>query len=93
MNLSQVPRKISDSVVTRKIDNELLVVDQENDKIHQFNRSAAFIWDHCDGQNSVNDIIKVTLDKFEANEVQVSEDVTAILENLISLNLIELESA
>ncbi len=88
MNPSPVPKRINEALVSWKVDDELLIVDQENNKIHQLNSSAAFIWSQCDGNNSVEDIVMKTCAKFDIDEDQIGMDVNSTLENLIELNLI-----
>lgn len=89
MNPSPIPKKVSDALVSREVDDELLIVDQSNGKIHQLNLSAAFIWMLCDGNNSVEEIVTRAFEKFDIEEYQVRKDVNSTLANLIELNLIE----
>lgn len=89
MNPSSIPKRISDAFVSRKVDDELLIVDQDKGKIHQLNVSAEFIWSQCDGNNSVEEIVAKTFEKFDIEEEQVRKDVNSTLENLIELKLIE----
>ena len=90
MNPASIPQKVSDALVTRNVDEEVLIVDQERDKIHQLNLSAGFIWSQCDGNNSVEDIVTKTFEKFDLDKDQIRKDVNSTLENLIEKNLIEL---
>ena len=90
MNSSLIPKRIDSSLVSRKVDNELLIVDQDKGKIHQLNLSAEFVWGQCDGMNSIEEIVIKTLEKFDIDEDQLKKDVDNILESLIELNLIEL---
>ena len=89
MNPSPIPKRISDTVVSREVDDELLIVDQEKGKIHQLNLSAGFIWSQCDGKNSVEEIVTKTFEKFDIDKDQIRKDVNITLESLIELNLIE----
>ena len=89
MNSASIPQKVSDALVTRNVDEEVLIVDQERDKIHQLTLSAAFIWNQCDGHNSVAEIVTKTSEKFGIDVRQVTKDVNDSLGNLIELNLIK----
>jgi hypothetical protein len=93
MHPSSIPKKISDDLVSRKVDDDLLIVDQENGKIHQLNQTATFIWSLCDGKSSVEEIVKKSFENFDIDENQISKDVNTTLENLIELNLIEFPDA
>jgi hypothetical protein len=93
MHPSSIPKKISDDLVSRKVDDDLLIVDQANGKIHQLNPTATFIWSLCDGKSSVEEIVKKSFENFDIDENQISKDVNTTLENLIELNLIEFPDA
>ena len=90
MNTSSIPKRIDDTLVSRKVDNELLIVDQRNNKIHRLNASAEFILSLCDGQFSVEEIVNKSFENFDADEEQIRNDVNITLENLLELDLIEL---
>ena len=40
----------------RTVDEETIVLDVKESRVHRFNRSASDIWNWCDGQHSVADI-------------------------------------
>ena len=44
-------RKIEGAVISREIDDELLVLDTESNRIHQLNRTAGVIWRLCDASS------------------------------------------
>lgn len=48
-----------DALVIQEIPGETLVYDLNIHKAHCLNESAAFVWKHCDGNNSVADIVKL----------------------------------
>jgi hypothetical protein len=43
-------------IITKEIDDELLVYDQTQDKAHCLNKSAAAIWKRCNGQTTPSEI-------------------------------------
>ena len=88
MNLSTNPKKINGGLVSRMVDDELLIVDQINGKIHQLNLTAMFILNQVDGNNSVDQIVAKTLEEFDMDEDQVRTDVENTLESLVALKLI-----
>jgi hypothetical protein len=45
-------------LITKEIDDELLVYDQIQDKAHCLNKSAAAIWKRCNGQTTPSEIAK-----------------------------------
>src|ERR1041384_7241510 len=48
-----------DELVVQDLPDELLVYDLKSHKAHCLNKTAAFIWKHCDGQRTAEDIAKM----------------------------------
>ena len=58
-------------LVVQEMPDEVLVYDLNSNKAHCLNQSAAFVWKSCDGNNSVEDIVR----QFESNgRGKVTED-------------------
>src|SRR6186713_2047245 len=51
-----MPAARSEEIVSREVDNELLIYDRRRDKAHCLNSTAAAIWKHCDGRTTVSEI-------------------------------------
>ena len=75
-------------VQSRLVEGELIVLDREHDLIHQFNKTATFIWEHCDGRQSAADIANAVCDSFEVDEATATKEVIETLERLQNLDLI-----
>jgi hypothetical protein len=54
--MENYPRVRRHNVVIQEVADELLIYDQERDKAHCLNQSAALIWRCCDGRTSVLEI-------------------------------------
>jgi Coenzyme PQQ synthesis protein D (PqqD) len=54
--LTPVARR--EGLVIQKLDDEVLVYDLERHRAHCLNLAAAAIWEQCDGQTSVPEIVK-----------------------------------
>lgn len=67
--MTPTPATRRDGLIVRELDDETLIYDRERDEAHCLNRTAAFIWKHCDGQLSVAEIA-VLLEK----ELQIKVD-------------------
>lgn len=48
-----LPRAREDRLVVHELPDEVLVYDLTRHRAHCLNRTAAFIWRHCDGQTTV----------------------------------------
>jgi len=75
-------------VQSRLVEGELIILDREHDLIHQFNKTATFIWELCDGQQSAADIANAVCENFEVDEATATKEVIETLEKLRDLELI-----
>lgn len=48
----------NEELVVQELKDEVLVYDLRRDKAHCLNRTAAFVWNHCNGQTTVEEIAK-----------------------------------
>lgn len=76
-----------DHLVVQELQEETLVYDLKRHTAHCLNQTAAFVWDHCDGQTEV-----ATIAKLLAKELQkpMGEDVIWLaLKQLQNANLLQ----
>ena len=50
--------KPADHLIVQCVDDELLIYDTEKNKAHCLNSGMRAVWEHCDGKNSLIDILK-----------------------------------
>lgn len=60
-----LPTARKQQLITKEVDDELIVYDREGDRVHCLNSTAAFVWTHCDGQTSVAVIARLMEDQFK----------------------------
>jgi hypothetical protein len=63
---SILPHARRDGVLFQAIDDEVIVYDTERHKAHCLNRTAAAVWEHCDGQTTVADVARRLTRELEA---------------------------
>src|SRR6266550_6313102 len=51
-----LPKARTEQLIVKEIDDEVLVYDLKTDQAHCLNKTAALVWQHCDGQRSMSDI-------------------------------------
>src|ERR1700682_6371927 len=51
------PRARETDLVVHELPDEVLIYDLQRDKAHCLNRTSGFVWKHCDGRNSVEEIV------------------------------------
>ena len=91
-HLEKVYKK-SDSLVSRKIGNEFILVPiRQNagdlDSIYTLNETAAYVWDLIDGQSTVGEIREKILDAFEVTAEDAEIDLIEHLKHLMTLKAI-----
>ena len=51
--------------------------------------TASFIWEHCNGSNSIEDIATLLSENFDISFSESNEDVKAVINQLKSFDLLE----
>ncbi len=64
MNEVHKPEARKDGLVIQDLPEEILVYDLNTNKAHCLNQTAAYVWQVCDGNNSVTDITKLFAKQF-----------------------------
>lgn len=73
MNL-KVPGKKSE-LVTRTVDNEVVLLIPGTGRVMALNEVAGFIWECIDGSNSREDILEAVCREFEVNREEAAADI------------------
>src|SRR5687767_11576714 len=80
-----LPRARKDGLIVQPINKELLVYDLERHKAHCLNRSAALIWQRCDGKATVAGVARLV-----GNEIGTPLDEQTIRSALAQLDRVGL---
>ena len=75
-------------IVFRIIDGETVILNREVGVLHRLNPTASFIWECCDGNSDVNDIVARLAKAYEVDFVTCRKDVNEVVLKLESLNLL-----
>jgi Coenzyme PQQ synthesis protein D (PqqD) len=73
----------------RTIDGETLILNRQDGRLHQLNPTASFIWDCCDGNSNLADIVGRLARAYEVDPNTARKDVEEVISNLRSSNLLE----
>src|SRR5438552_18671373 len=85
--VARLPQARIDGLVIRDLDDETLVYDTERDKAHCLNRTAALVWEQCDGKTTAREAASSLQSKFS---VSVDEDIVWLaVKQLERFHLIE----
>ncbi|MEZ5306965.1 MAG: PqqD family protein [Pyrinomonadaceae bacterium] len=85
--MEQKPLARKTGLVTQEMPDELLIYDMGSKKAHCLNSTAAFVWNSCDGNTSIDDIAS-SLERMTGKSVQ-KDIVVLALEELSKNNLLD----
>ena len=85
------PKRRSD-VTRHTVDGEAVILDRQSQQIHQLNQSGSFIWDQCDGQTPISEIIRCVTDQFDVEHDVAAADVNRAVEELRKIGLLVIDS-
>ena len=89
MNIPQYPRARKSGLVVQEVPDEVLVYDLETNKAHCLNKTAAMVWNSCDGNTSISEISNILSRQTKS---EVSEDLVWLaIDQLNETNLLENE--
>lgn len=87
MNNSQFPIARKAGLVVQEVPDEVLVYDLDTNKAHCLNKTAAAVWQSCDGKNSISDIALIVGGRSGAD---VSDEIVWLaIDQLNENNLLE----
>jgi len=80
--------KQRDGITVQAVGDEMVVLDQDNDQIHQLNATASIILSHCDGERSDLMIADELVRQFDIAQSVAINDVQKALAQLRELELV-----
>lgn len=82
--------RVRERLSARVIGGELVVLDRDGGRVHQFNATATYIWGRCDGRFTESEIAEQMAVDFDVAPEQAVSDVSALVVQLRELGLLEL---
>ncbi len=78
-----------DNVLARKMGDEWMLYDADNESIHVINGTAEVIWNLCDGTHGIDDMKKKLLNNFAIpRETALDDDIGGIIEEFYELGVL-----
>lgn len=86
--------KLSNSIVARRIGQEVILVPIRNDvgdleNIFTLNEVASAIWEMIDGKTTVGEIAARIIEEYEVGPEQAGADVIGFMEQLVSIKAVQ----
>ena len=82
---------ISPDVTVQHVGDESLVLDLNSGQIHQLNATAAWILAQCNGENSIESIVRSFAEQFSLDSETAASDVAGTIEQLMQVSVIDSE--
>ncbi len=70
-----------------RIDNEITVYHPMLATSLYLNETGALIWELCDGERSISEMIDILLELYPENHEQIAADVKALIRRLLEKNI------
>lgn len=88
------------SVITRRhtgvsysrLGDEILVIDTTKRKSHRLLETAAFLWDHCDGRTSVDQLAQSLTEHYDVEHEVANRDVLEIMTSWLNEEIVSVGS-
>lgn len=86
--------KVSDEVVAREIDGEVIIIPLSNeigdleDELYTLNKSAYAFWKKVDGHKNLGDIINELAEQYEAESETLHNDVLGLVDELLKRKIL-----
>jgi len=77
------------NIISRRVGEETVVIKDDGLSLYILNKTAAFIWDMCDGQFDIDEMVVKICERFEVTPEEASEDVKKILKVLTKMGIIK----
>src|SRR5262245_57464686 len=93
MLFAPMPPVRRSDLLTRMVNDEIIILDHTTGTVHRLNPTATCIWQHCDGAHTAEDIAGEVAGRFAEAPEQLVDDVVETLTRLEGLGLLVGRSA
>lgn len=78
----------AENLVSRRIGDEMVVIMEQADSVHILNKTAAAVWELCDGERSLDYIASRICDRFEVDFETARADTREIISRLEKVGIL-----
>lgn len=73
----------------RVLSDEAIVVNFQNSFFYNLNPLGTFIWERCDGQHSLEEIVTALVDEYEVTPEEAGKDCQEFIDSLVEQGLLQ----
>jgi hypothetical protein len=66
----------------REIDGEIVIISPEDSQVHELNETAALVWKHADGEQSVEEIAAGVAAEYDVSCESAQKDIAELIAQL-----------
>ena len=78
----------TEDIIWRRIGDEIVVIQDDGMSVHVLNKTAAYIWELCDGTRGTGEITDSLCERFDVGIEEARVDVQEILERLSQIGIL-----
>lgn len=72
----------------RNIENNIIIVDLDREKVLDLDNSAKEIWELIDGKKSITDIAENLIEKYDISKQDIVKDIISFINELLKRELV-----
>jgi hypothetical protein len=77
----------SKDAIWRRIGDDIVVINDDGRSTHVLNKTAAFIWEMCDGKYDIDEITSKICERFDVSFKEAQTDVSDTIKVLTNVNI------
>ena len=77
-------------IIYKKIDNKIIILDQNNSKIRELNETAVLIWENSEKPTSVNEICEILINHYDIKKNHALTDIAKFVSLYLEDGLLKL---
>ena len=83
-------RRIEENAVWTRLDEAVMIIatEENQEKVLNLNKTAAYLWEICDGKKPVGTLIEQMCQKFDVNSETALNDAVVFIEDMKKRGLI-----
>lgn len=79
----------TEDIIWRKIGDEIVVIKDDGLSVHVLNKTAAHIWEMCNGDCGPVEIAASLCEQFDVTSAEAKVDVSDIIEKLAQIGILK----
>ncbi|MFZ2487107.1 MAG: PqqD family protein [Anaerolineae bacterium] len=88
LSLQTLLAKNTNTVIDRLVEDQFLLINLATGDYYSLDSVGSLIWQHIDGQHTVEDLVDSVWQEYEADRTQVVDDVLRLAEQLTDEGLL-----